>query len=101
MIAYLPNRDLVSIRMKAIFFRKQLAQIFGYLKLQCQFKAQPFAWPAPDEILKVLATAVNRLFQPVSNEVAHERHHVKEGALAASVGTYEDMEAIKGHIHVA
>ena len=100
-IVYLSNCDLVSIRVKALFFRKQLAQIFRYLKLQRQFKAQFIAWPAPDEILKVLAAPVNRMYQPASNEVAHERHHVKEGALTASVSTYQDMEAVKGHIHVA
>ncbi len=100
-IGHLSHCNFVSIRVKAQLFGKLLAQIFRYLKLQRQFEAQFFVWPAPDEILKVLTTIVDRLFQSTSNEVAHERHHVKEDALTASVSTYEDMEAVKGHIHVA
>ncbi len=99
-IVYLSYCDLVAIRMEALVLGKLVAQIFRYLELQSQFEAQLFAWPAPDEILKVRAAPINCLFQPVSNEVAHERHHVKEGALAASVSTYEEMEAVKGHIHI-
>ncbi len=100
-IISLPNYDLVSIRMEALVLGKLVAQIFRYFELQGQFEVQLFAGPAPYEILKVLGSKGNRLFQTVPNEVSDEQHHVKKRTLAASVGTYENMEAVKGHIHIA
>ena len=57
-------------------------------------------WPPPHQILEIARAAFHRGFEPIRYQIAEKSDNIKQGALAASVGAHQDVEAAKLDIDV-